>query len=488
MSLLSSELTPVVPGHSAPGATRQKLKPSSSVGAIPRSSDPRLQDMANMLGLNLPPITLQVLSEAQASGRLSEIAIPRAAKVPAPATRRSTTTKGKRTTARAHTQPNLIKSGGASSYAQGVPARKAVAQPLEAVQYQPPPVKARVRRAALAAEFKAKEAPSPTIWGFSPAMEQLACTASWGNRAKSMSMPTLQPRKAGQSQNEAMLPPSTASAGSSRAPTRPSTPSDDRMKYTSLPTLQRSTTQGSMRTAASHSQENIIDRILPRMKGILDAARAPPKRSKTWVAGDAPDLGDNASSNASSKSPLALYEPPFLPTMEMPEAETLDFELPRIEQPSMEELAAPPFTTTAHRDEVGPSETDSSTTIGSLPSVDLQTFEDLEAFLWGQNSCTAIPEPVLEEDPSAALDRILDLELSQVLQATCGAAQTAPVTREEIEMSLFPQLITTPTNLDHTTGLESDVEMADAEIDDLLRHALDLLDENWVGFVDFGGY
>ncbi|KAN0128562.1 hypothetical protein V8E53_013607 [Lactarius tabidus] len=432
-----------------------------------------------MLGLNLPPIALQVLSEAQASGRLSEIAIPKAAKIPAPATMRSTTTKGKRTTARAHTQPNLIKSRVGSSYPQGGPTRKAVPQPLEAVQYQPPPVKARARRAALAAGSKAKEpqSPSPSIWGLPPAMEQLACTASWSNRAKSMSMPTLQPGKAGQSENEAMLPPSASSAGSSRAPTRPSTPSSDRFKSASLPALRQPTTHGSTRAAASLSQENIIDRILPRMRGILDAARVPPKRSKTWVAGDVPALGNTASSR---KSPSALYEPPFPPTMEMPEAETLDFELPMI---SMEVPATCPPTTTT-----GPPETELSTTIGSLPSVDLQTFEDLEAFLWGENSCTAIPEPVLEEDPCAALDRILDLELSQVLQAASGAAQTAPVTREEIEVSLCPQLITTPTNLDYTTGLERDVEMADAGIDDLLRHALDLLDENWVGFVDFEGY
>ena len=465
MSLLSSDLAPVVPSHSAPGTTRQKLKPSSSVGAIPRGSDPRLQDVANMFGLNLPPITLQVLSEAQASGRLPEITIPKVTHVPPP-TKRTTTAKGKRTTTRAHTQPNLIKSGGASSYAQGVPTRKAVPQPLEAVQYQPPAVKARTRRAALAAESKTKEAPSPAIWGLTPVTEQPAYTASWGNRAKSMSMPNLQPGKVEQSRNVAML---RSSAASSRTPTRPSSPSGDRLKSVSL----------------SPSQENLIDKILPRMKGVLDAARGVPRRSKTWVAGDASALGETASSS-SSKSPLALYEPPFPPTMEMPE-ETLDFEPPMI---SMEVPATfPSTTTTTHGDEAGPPETESSTTIESLPTVEFQTFDDLKAFFWG-DSCNWIPEPEIEEDPCAALDRILDLELSQVLESARGPSQTAPVsiTREEIEMSLCPQSITTPTNRDYATGLGHDVEMADAEIDDLLRHAVNLLDENWVGFVDFEGF
>ena len=471
MSLLSSELTPVVPGHAVPNTTRQKLKPSSSVGAIPRGSDPRLQDMANLFGLNLPPITLQVLSEARASGRLSEIAIPKAAHVPPP-TKRTSTAKSKRTTTRAHTQPNLIKSGGLSSYAQEVPTRKAVSQPIEAVHYQPPPVKARARRAALAAESKTKEAPSPSTWGLPPVTEQPAYTTSWGNRAKSMSMPTLQSGKVGQSRNVSMLPSATAS---SCAPTRPSTPSGDRLKSASLPP----------------SQENIIDQILPRMKGVLDAARGVPKRSRTWVAGDAPALGETTSSSgsgSSSKSPLALYEPPFPPTMEMPEVETLDSEQPMIstEVPA----ASPSTTTTEHNVEVGPLETESSTTIESLPIVEFQTFDDLKAFFWGENSCNWIPEPEIEEDPCAALDRILDLELSQVLESACGATQTAPVpvTREEIELSLCPQSITTPTNMDYATGLGHDVEMADADIDDLLRHAVNLLDESWVGFVDFDGF
>ena len=476
MSLLSSDLTPVVSIHAAPGPTPQKLKSSSSVGAIPRS-DPRLQDVANMLGLNLPPNALKVLSQCQASGRLSELANSSAqsANAPAPAARR--TTKAKRTTARSHTQP-IIKSGGASPYARGVPTPKAVPQPLEAAQYQPPPVKARARRAAQAAESKAKEAPSPTIWGLPAAVERLAYAASWGDRAKSVSFPTLQP--AGGAGKAGQLPATAVSAGPSRAPTRPTTPSGDRLKSASLPALQRPTPQGSTRAAASLSQASLIDRLLPRLRGIVDAAAAHPKRSNTWVAGDAPALGTMTSS--SNNNPLALYEPPFPPTMEMPEEETLDVELPMIEQPVMEEPTTSPLTTaTAHR-----AESESSTTRRSHPSVSLRTFKDLEASLRRENPCTATPESVHEE-PSAALDRILDLEWSQVLQAGRGAAQTAPLTRAEIEMSLFPS-ITTPTDLDYATDLEHDVEMADAEIDELLRLALNLLDENWLGFVDFEGY
>jgi hypothetical protein len=164
--------------------------------------------------------------------------------------------------------------------------------------------------------------------------------------------------------------------------------------------------------------------------------------------------------------------------MEMPEVETLDEELPMTEQPAMETL--PLTTTTTHRAEAGPPKVVPSTAIRSHLSVSLQTFEDLQARI-------DIPESVPEEEPCAALDRILDLELSQVLQTERGTAQTAPLTRTDIEMSLLPLLNTTPTDLGYTTGLERDVEMADAEMDDLLRFAVDLLDQSWTGFVDFEG-
>ncbi|KAH9042858.1 hypothetical protein EDB84DRAFT_1472764 [Lactarius hengduanensis] len=481
MSLLSSELTPVVAVYA--GATSQKLKPSSSVGATPRS-DPRLQDVANILGLNLPPNALKVLSQCQASGRLSELVNSSTKSANAPVLAAKRTSTAKRTTARSHTQPNPIKSGGASPYARGVPTPKAVPQPLEAAQYQPPPVKARARRAALAAQSKAKEAPFPSIWGLPSAAEQLILNASWGDRAKSVSLPALQPagtaQTEGQTQNEAMLPATVASAGPSRAPTRPTTPSGDRLKSASLPALQQPTAQGPLRAAASLSQASLIDRILPRLRGIVDAAAARPKRSDTWVESDAP--APRTTTGSSGNNPLALYEPPFPPTMEMPEVETLDMELPTIEQPATEELTtSPSITAIVHN-----AESESSTTGRSHPPVS-QQFDDLEALLrcqW-ENPCTAIPDSV-QEEPSAALDRILDLEWSQVLQAEPGAAQTAPLTRSEIEMSHIPS-ITTLTDPNYTTDLEHDVEMADAGIDDLLKLALDLLDEKWAGFVDFEG-
>ncbi|KAI9447698.1 hypothetical protein H4582DRAFT_2068305 [Lactarius indigo] len=486
MSLLSPVLTPVVPVHAAPGATPQKLKSSSSVGAVPRS-DPRLQDVANILGLSLPPNALKVLSQCQASGRLSELVNSSVQSANAPVPSAKQKTKAKRTTARSHTQPNLIKSSGASPYARGVPTPKAVPQPLEAAQYQPPPVKARARRAALAAQSKAKEEPSSSIWGLPSAAEQLILNASWGDRATSVSLPTLQPAgpagTAGQSPNEAIQPATVASAGPSHAPTRPTTPSDDRLKSASLPALQQPTAQGPLRATASLTQATLIDRILPRLRGIVDAAAARPKRGDTWVASDAP--APRATTNTSSSSPLALYEPPFPPTMEVSEIETLDMEPPTIEQPATEEpttlpTTLPPFTATAYQ-----AESESSTTERSHPSVSPQ-LEDLEALLrchW-ENPCTAIPESV-QEEPSAALDRILDLEWSQVLQAEPGAAQTASLTRAEIEMFPFPSI--TPTDPEYTTDSDHDVEMADAEIDDLLKFALDLLDEKWTGFVDFEG-
>ena len=121
----------------------------------------------------------------------------------------------------------------------------------------------------------------------------------------------------------------------------------------------------------------------PENESVLDAARGLPKSSRTWVVGDAPALGETASSS-SSKSHLALHEPPFPPTMEMPEVATLDLEQPMI---SMEVPAtSPSATTTAHND-VGPPETELSTTIESLPTLEFQTFDDLKAFFWEENSC-----------------------------------------------------------------------------------------------------
>jgi hypothetical protein len=109
------------------------------------STDPRLHDATNLVDLKLPSNALQVLAQSQASGRM-----PALFKGPAGQSVRTAKTFAatKRTAARSHSQAYMWKGGSASAYASGVSVAQPVSQLTEVSQFQPPPVKARVRRAS----------------------------------------------------------------------------------------------------------------------------------------------------------------------------------------------------------------------------------------------------------------------------------------------------------------------------------------------------
>jgi len=176
--------------------------------------------------------------------------------------------------------------------------------------------------------------------------------------------------------------------------------------------------------------------------------------------------------------------------MEVPEAETLDIEMSTVEQPAMEEPTNSPLPVpTAHREESG-----SSTTTQSHPSesVGPRTLEDLAALFRREYPRTEILEP-LDEVPSAARDRIIDLELDQSLEDERRAVKLVPPTRAEIERSLL-RSADTPTDLLYTTNIDRDEKMADVETPRvLLDMALLTLrfiketDERCFSFIDFEG-
>src|SRR5579863_3699314 len=117
----------------------------------PPCSQLLLQAATNVLDLDLPPNTLNVLAQGQASGRLPTPFIGPAGQ---PIRTAKSVAAAKRTAARSHSQSNVWKSGGMSAYALGAPILKPVS---EVSQSKPPPIKARARRVARAARSRARE-------------------------------------------------------------------------------------------------------------------------------------------------------------------------------------------------------------------------------------------------------------------------------------------------------------------------------------------
>ncbi|KAI0306864.1 hypothetical protein B0F90DRAFT_1665240 [Multifurca ochricompacta] len=489
-----SSLAPI-PG-AVPGSPRQKLKSSPSVESLP-NSHPCLEDTANMLNLNLPPNAMKVLAQCQAAGRLPAQINSPAQTSALPVT---PTTTARRPTAKSYSQPNMLKPGGASPYARGVPVPKSVPQPLEAASHQPPSVKARARREAQA---KAKAPPPAAVTGMSTA--QARPTTSWDNRQKRVA-------QAGRFQagSAARVPPIS---GLSMAPTHPGTPWGDRSAHSyqrfatciyyrgtiespdparhpngrrhpeecvvaqSDAKLAAATEDGD--TSATFCARNIptslIDRLLVRL---TDGAAGPaaPKRSHTWVGGD---------TERTMRSPLAPSTnllPAMGPYMVGPTVtgqSTLgqplggpsgDFQfqldsehLPIMPPQMLEELAL------RIRQE---KEKDLALLI--------QQEMEKEGYP-GFNFLDPMVPTVEGTQPSAALERILDLEFNSVVQSGRDEARIAPPSRAEIERSLLMSLAP-PTDTNHPTESEGD-----ARIGELVQYAVDLLDESWTGFVDFKG-
>ena len=140
--------------------TVPQFPPPSSSQRISPSSNPLLYDSTNVSDLNLPPNTLKILAQSQASesGRLAPLPLAILDRPTGQLTQTAklvTGTMAKRTTSRSRSQPNMLKYGSVSAYAQGAPASSSLPQPREGVQRQPPPDKIHARRAARAAKSKA---------------------------------------------------------------------------------------------------------------------------------------------------------------------------------------------------------------------------------------------------------------------------------------------------------------------------------------------
>ena len=151
--------------HSQMSLLPQFPQPSSSQGILP-SSYLLLHDSTNVLDLNFPPNILKILAQSQASGRLAPLPIlDRLTGQPPQTAKSRLVTMEKRTTARSHSQPNMLRSGSVSADAQGAPASLSLPQPREGVQRRPPPDKIHARRAARAAKSKAKASPPVVAQG-----------------------------------------------------------------------------------------------------------------------------------------------------------------------------------------------------------------------------------------------------------------------------------------------------------------------------------
>ncbi|KAH9997734.1 hypothetical protein BJV74DRAFT_249958 [Russula compacta] len=166
MELSSSSMSQPIPS-AALGTLPHRLTASSSVGAIPSShSQGGLHNAANLLGLRLPPNALKIIAGCQASRRFpAPFNRPPANTQPSSSQPAKSLATARRPTPRSHSQPNMLRSGGASAYAGGggVPVAKPVPQPHDGAYYQPPPVKARARHVALAARSRARARTMPMV-------------------------------------------------------------------------------------------------------------------------------------------------------------------------------------------------------------------------------------------------------------------------------------------------------------------------------------
>jgi hypothetical protein len=414
----------------------------------------RLQDTTNLLGLNLPPNTLRIIAQCQAAGRLPAALLNtlQQPQQPAPGAAKQFVTAKTRSTARAHSQPNLRRPRAPSAYARGVIAKviaKPVPQPHEAAGYMPPPMKSRTRRAA---KSKAK-APSPPVAA-----------------GPSNPIPSAGAAQAAASQGEATPDTASQSVNGYSAVAR---------AITEQPGLKNFPT-------------SLIMRVLP---GLVD------KYGESWEAGVAPPSGSGTSdSMAYSESP----SPPVMgvPTMDvagslpMSSPSTAQSEgSPLVEQPefvpgddtgdSMGFSAAFP---TQFPDWYSTMNTFPEWGMPALPSVEAPTYEpeqpsatslteELNAILQGgqSNVVAGVNEQNAGEDHSAALQCILDLLAGEGARSDTGLA---PPTREDFEgpLSALPNKSAEPGRDVGEVGTEEIGQFVD-----------DFLNDNWEGFIDFDG-
>jgi hypothetical protein len=247
----------------------------------------------------------------------------------------------------------------------------------------------------------------------------------------------------------------------------------------------------------------LIQRVLPRIE----------EHSKSWVEGDAGTwrAGGSGSSQATvDENPLppvmeeSTVEAPELPhTTSIPESippveqqhepfpparqpesgpmmgardllNTLDFllevtaplmeppvEVPTMEQPYKAEPPAKPeqqpLTSLTIEESEGPTPIEDSRITG------------------------VVDEESAEEEPSAALEYLLDLEYSAAVEAARGETSISPPTREEIERSLCPL----PNGTGQSTEFGCGADIGGAGMGELGQFVAGLQDDDWKGFIDF---
>jgi len=357
-----------------------------------------------------------------------------------------------------------------------MPAPRRVSQLPEVAQPQPPPAKARARRAARAARPKSRE----TTTVVSPAIT----TPSWGDGEQSASQLACNSGSAAHTVTpQVKATPISTHAGPYAAaePSAPSWGEGEHGEGKSTPDW--GLFPWAIATAAQISRHcgldslplDLIEQVLPRFRAYLKES-GHSAGANTCRTSPAPQIPVSPVSVA-----LALPQDPWTPSVGRPEllpAARLPAPFHAPEQPApffpTQYPATAPMTVAPADDPQLWSMMDCSTwapepepsTVTELtaePPSRAPTFEELEALLQEQDG--AVLEPTVEEGPSAALEFLLDLEHSQAVEAGREEYPFAPPTREEIEQSLC-----LPSNTHFSTELAQGVGMGSI----------------WTGGLDFG--
>jgi hypothetical protein len=389
------------------------------------SIDLRLHNATNHLDLKLPQNTLQVLAPGQASR-----SIPVLFNGPAGLSVRTgkTFSATKRTGVRSHIQPHVWKTGGGSAYARGVPTAPPVSQLAEVPKFQPPPAKARARRAKGATKSKVSQQPAittPSRGGKQGASQTNFGQVSATQTAAPQVEAALFPAHTGPS--AAAVPPA-ASWGAGEETTPRST-----LKPLSWET--DSAAEISQRCGLDGLPLELIDRVLPRLRAFLRASESSTSTDARKTNTDqvqapnasalqtAPSSGMEESELLATMQLLAEFRPPTQPTASL-----------SAEDPGLESLSAR-----------------------------LLSPEELDLLLWGQGS--AVAEPSME-DSSAVMEYLRHLEHSQEIEG--GQRE-------------FPMALPTYDDAERTTSFGEHMDMgAFADLD------YGQLVDGWEGWAEFG--
>ncbi|KAH9992231.1 hypothetical protein BJV74DRAFT_795823 [Russula compacta] len=85
------------------------------------------------------------------------------------------------------------------------------------------------------------------------------------------------------------------------------------------------------------------------------------------------------------------------------------------------------------------------------------------------------------QEPSAALEHLLDLEYNAAVKAARSETRISPPTREESERSLCPR----PNGAGRSTEFGCGADIVEAEMGKLGKFGASLQDDDWEGFIDF---